>query len=416
MERIIIHVDMDAFFASVEIRDNPSLKGKPLIIGSLPKERGVVSTCNYEARKYGVHSAMNIKEAYRLCPNGIYMHPNYEKYKKVSEEIHAIWDSYATESEAIALDEAYLDVTETAKTVDGARLIAHTIKRRILDEIGLTCSVGVAYSKVAAKTASEEKKPDGYFEILSEKDFVDLGIDRGVDTLYTVGKKTTEKLNQNGIYTIRDIQEKKEKVIQLFGNRGEFIVNLSFGVDDRELKSYRPEDAQSISRETTFQKDVEDFELLKDVLFLLSLCVENQTRRYGLHGKGVSLKITYADMKTITRSKIVRSCEYAIEIYREAIKLLNQVEFQKIRLIGVGVYNLSDSEVKQLSFDDYLFEDESIEESTKREFDRLQNKYHLDFEKNISKLYKMETLFKTIEYMRKHSKTGKSLEEDSFDN
>ena len=143
MNQIIIHVDMDAFYASVEIRDNPSLRGKPLIIGSLPNERGVAATCSYEARKYGVRSGMNIKEAYMRCPGGIYMHPNFEKYRAVSAALHEIWDSYATASEAIALDEAYLDVTERAGSFDGACEIARTIKRRTFAELGLTCSVGV---------------------------------------------------------------------------------------------------------------------------------------------------------------------------------------------------------------------------------------------------------------------------------
>ena len=174
MEQIILHVDMDAFYASVEIRDNPSLKGKPLIIGSLPKERGVVATCSYEARTYGVRSGMNIKEAYRLCPKGIYMHPDYNKYKAVSQKLHEIWYSYASEAEAIALDEAYLDITEQAKDEEGARRIAQLIKQRTRNEVGLTCSVGLAYSKTAAKIASEEKKPNGYFEILNKVDIPPL--------------------------------------------------------------------------------------------------------------------------------------------------------------------------------------------------------------------------------------------------
>ncbi|MBR2545439.1 MAG: DNA polymerase IV, partial [Erysipelotrichaceae bacterium] len=162
MEQIIIHVDMDAFYASVETRDDPSLRGKPLIIGSLPHERGVVATCSYEARKFGVHSGMNIKEAYRLCPHGIYRHPDFNKYRTVSRQLHEIWYSYATAAQAVSLDEAYLDVTEQAGNLEGARQIAMTIKKRTREEIGLTCSVGVGYSKTAAKTASEEKKPDGY--------------------------------------------------------------------------------------------------------------------------------------------------------------------------------------------------------------------------------------------------------------
>ena len=185
---LIIHVDMDAFYASVEVRDNPELKGKPLIIGALPTERGVVATCSYEARKYGVHSAMNIKEAYRLCPHGIYMHGNFERYRAVSAELHKIWNDYASASEYVALDEAYLDVTETAGTVERAREFAQEIKRRVLEEQKLTCSVGLAYSKTAAKTASEEKKPNGYFEILTPDEFTNLLSERDVRALYTVGK------------------------------------------------------------------------------------------------------------------------------------------------------------------------------------------------------------------------------------
>ena len=157
MDQIIIHVDMDAFFASVEIRDNPALRGKPLIIGSLPQERGVVSTCSYEARKFGIHSAMNIKEAYRLCPQGIYMHGQYEKYRAVSNRLHEIWNEYADASEYVALDEAYLDVTESAGSWEKACEIARVIKRRTKEELRLTCSVGVAYSKTAAKAASEAR-------------------------------------------------------------------------------------------------------------------------------------------------------------------------------------------------------------------------------------------------------------------
>ena len=325
MNQIIIHVDMDAFYASVEMRDHPSLRGKPLIIGSMPNERGVVATCSYEARKYGIHSAMNIKEAYRRCPNGIYMHPNFDKYKAVSAQLHEIWNTYADASEYVALDEAYLDVTGKAKNFDGAREIAHTIKRRTRDELGLSCSVGVAYSKTAAKTASEEKKPDGYFEIPDEKAFVDLMAERDVRSLYTVGVKTAGKLHTAGIHTVRDIQEKREEVIRLLGKQGQWLTQIAFGMDNRKVVPYQPQNAKSISRELTFQEDVSNDVLLKDVLFLLSLCVDNRAKRYGLYGKGVTLKITFSDMKNITRSKAVMSCESAIEIYKEALQLFEQV-------------------------------------------------------------------------------------------
>ena len=154
-------MDMDAFYASVEARDDPALRGKPLIIGALPHERGVVATCSYEARKYGVRSAMNIREAFRLCPTGVYMHPNFDKYRAVSRRLREIWSDYTPALETVALDEAYLDVTQKALSWEKACAFAREIKRRTLEELRLTCSVGVAYSKTAAKTASEEKSPTG---------------------------------------------------------------------------------------------------------------------------------------------------------------------------------------------------------------------------------------------------------------
>ncbi|MBR2602946.1 MAG: DNA polymerase IV, partial [Clostridia bacterium] len=338
MDQIIIHVDMDAFYASVEVRDNPALRGKPLIIGSLPRERGVVATCSYEARRYGIHSAMNIKEAYRLCPSGIYMHPNFDKYRAVSQRLHAIWNTYADASETIALDEAYLDVTEKAGSWESACEIGKLIKQRTREELGLTCSVGVAYSKTAAKTASEEKKPDGYFEIPTPQVFMDLITDRDVRVLYTVGEKTAQKLNNAGFRTVRDIQERPSEVIRLLGKQGAWITRVAFGEDDRKVTAYRPEDAKSISRELTFQEDVSDIEYLKDVLLLLSLSVERRAARVGLYGEGVSLKLTFSNMKNITRSRGVPSTRFAADIYREAVQLLEQVQLQPVRLIGTGLY------------------------------------------------------------------------------
>ena len=394
---------MDAFYASVEVRDDPSLRGKPLMIGSLPNERGVIATCSYEARKYGIRSGMNVKEAYRLCPNGIYMRPNFDKYKAVSAQLHAIWDAYASVSEAIALDEAYLDVTEKAGTWDGAREIAHAIKRRTWEELHLTCSIGVAYSKTAAKTASEEKKPDGYFEILSSEEFVNLIIYRDVKVLYLVGNSTAEKLYASGIHTVRDIQQRQEDVIRLLGKQGGWITRIALGVDNRKVEPYRPEEAKSVGRELTFQKDVEDFELLKDVLFLLALNVKNRAKRVGLRGRGITLKLTYADMKSITRSRSPVACDSAIAIWREAIDLLSGVEKRSIRLIGISLYNLIAEEEPQLRMKE--FDDEKSpeqEEKTKRVFAALEERYHLDFAGHVEELYRTETLHKTAEYMRKH--------------
>ena len=403
VDQIILHVDMDAFYASVEIRDNPELAGKPLIIGSLPTERGVVATASYEARKYGVHSGMNIKEAYRLCPKGIYMHPNFDKYRAVSDQLHGIWNDYATAAESIALDEAYLDITETAGDWDGARKIAETIKRRTREEVHLTCSVGIAYSKTAAKTASEEKKPDGYFEIRTPEEFVDLIIDRDVRALYTVGARTAEKLKRVGITTVRDVRDRQDEVVRLLGKHGAHITKMAYGIDDRKVVPYDPMDTKSISRELTFQEDVSDFGLLDDVLFLLAMSVERRAKRKGLHGRGVTLKVTYADMKNITRSRIVVSSDSAATIWQEARDLLGQIENRPVRLIGAGVYNLTGDDGWQMSLEDYL--EESIDEKQQiidSKLAELGERYHLDFAGNLDKIFSGTTLYRTAEYMRKH--------------
>ena len=403
MNQIIIHVDMDAFYASVEVRDDPSLRGKPLIIGALPSERGVVATCSYEARKFGVHSGMSIKDAYRLCPRGIYRHPDFDKYRAVSHQLREIWRSYAAAMETIALDEAYLDVTEQAGNWEGAREIAQLIKRRTREELHLSCSVGLAYSKTAAKTASEEKKPDGYFEILSPKAFTDLIADRDVQVLYTVGEKTAQKLHAAGIRTVRDVQQRQEEVIRLLGKQGRWVTQIAFGIDDRSVTPYRPEDAKSIGGEITFQEDVSDYAFLKEVLFLLALNVENRVRRVGLHGKGVTLKLTYANMKSITRSRILEDCDDAVTIYREAEKLLEQVENKPVRLIGVSVYNLSGEEERQMNFSELLGEEPSDRAAEQtRLLAELQNHYSLDFEGHLEQLYHTQTLHRTVEYMRRH--------------
>lgn len=404
MDRLIIHVDMDAFYASVEIRDNPSLKGRPLIIGSLPSERGVVATCSYEARKYGVRSGMNIKEAYRLCPGGIYMHPDMEKYREVSLKLREIWREKASAMETIALDEAYLDVTEQAKDLQGARRIARRIKERTKAETGLTCSVGLAYSKTAAKTASEEKKPDGYFEIPSPADFVDLIIDRDVRVLYTVGEKTAARLHDAGIRTVRELREREDQVIRLLGKQGRWLIRLASGVDDRQVVPYRPQDARSISREVTFQEDVKDFSLLRDILVLLALCVKHRADRVGRLGNGVTLKLTYGNMKAITRSRLTYSCDYASDIYRTAAEMLEQVEKGPVRLIGLGLYNLSSGEEgRQVSVEELL---EDLPAQRQRELERLlaglKSRYGLDFAAHLEDIYRIGTLHRTVEYMRKN--------------
>ncbi len=405
MKQIIIHVDMDAFYASVEVRDDPSLAGKPLIIGALPTERGVVATCSYEARKYGVHSAMNIKEAYRRCPHGLYMHPNFEKYRSVSAQLRKIWYDYAVKMEPIALDEAYLDVTYSAGDFERAGEMAREIKAHTRSELGLTCSVGIAYSKTAAKTASEEKKPDGYFEIRTPEDFVNLMIDRDVKSLYTVGAKTAEKLNRLGIYTVRDIRDRKDEILDRFGKHGQLITELAFGIDDRKVIEYKPEDAKSLSREVTFQEDTDNYRMLDDVLVLLALSVEERAGRHNLHGKGVTLKLTYADMQSITRSKAITTECNSAAIYSETSKLLQQVVKRPVRLIGTGIYNLSAEEGRQMTLDDYLKDPgKGDQELIDKRLQEMQVRYGLDFAGHLEDIYHGRVLYRTIEYMRKHYK------------
>lgn len=403
--QIIIHVDMDAFFASVEIRDNPSLRGKPVIIGSLPGERGVVSTCSYEARRYGVRSAMNIKEAYRRCPNGIYLHPNFRKYQETSEQIHGIWDEYADVSETVALDEAYLDVTASAKTFEKAAETARNIQKRISEEVGLGCSVGVGYSKTSAKTASEEKKPGGFYEIATPEAFVDLIIDRDVRTLYTVGRKTAEKLRGAGIGTVRELRENEDRVIALLGNHGRALIDLAHGIDDAKVTPRLPESARSVSREITFQHDVADYGFLKDVLLLLAFSVEERAKRYGLHGNGIVLKITYGNMESITRTRSAASCDDAAVIYRKTSEMLDAVEKHPVRLIGAGICNIDNGKFRQLTLDD-IFEIATGERraAIKEGLDRLKERYGIDFAGCMPAVYG-ERLRNIVERMRTQTRT-----------
>ena len=365
--RIIIHVDMDAFYASVEMRDDKTLIGKPLIIGSMPNERGVVATCNYEARKYGIRSGMNIKEAFNRCPKGIFKHPNFDKYRSVSNSLHKILESYTDITEYIALDEGYLDLTGKVSSWEEAGKIGHEIKKRVRNELSLTCSVGLAYSKTAAKTASEEKKPDGYFEIRTREDFV---------------KK-------------------------FMGKQGEYLVDLAFGYDDRKVTPYREEDTKSISKEFTFQKDVSSFKLLDDVLFILAFRVEERAKRLGLYGEGVSLKITYSDMKSITRSMLVDECSNdAYTIYENASMLLKNVKKGEIRLIGTGIYHLREEEGRQLSFNDiFSGERDIISKKVEDRWRELKNYYKIDFDeiKNSS------NRLKTYEYIEKMREVMESM-------
>jgi len=352
MNYTVIHVDMDAFFAAVEVRDNPELQGKPLIIGALPHERGVVSTCSYEARKYGVRSAMSIKEAYRRCPHGIYMHPNGHKYKAASDVIRKIWLTYTDLAEFVSIDEGFLDVTGTACHFGGARKIGLAIKERTKEETGLTCSVGIGYTMMSAKLASEEKKPDGFFEILDAKALRDVIIDRNVRIIYGIGPKTAETLQSGGIITVRDVLDNKRKVVELLGNQGQHFIDLAEGKDNRRVTPYFEGEAKSVSRETTFQNDITDFEYLKDALRLLARELSLNIRFEGTYARTVTLKVKYSNMKQITRSKSGEVVNRSKDIYDIIVSMLDTIEKRPVRLVGIGLSGFEESDYRQMTLDE----------------------------------------------------------------
>ena len=392
-------MDMDAFYAAVEIRDNPELAGLPLIIGSLPHERGVVATCSYEARVYGVRSAMSIKEAYRLCPNGIYMHPNSDKYIKASRQIRKIWDVYTDLVENVSLDEGYLDVTHSAHLFGGASEIGRSIKQEVLRQVGLTCSVGIGYSMMSAKIASEEKKPDGFFEITDADTLKKLIIDRSVRIVYGVGVQMASVLNQNGIHTVRDILNNQERIKELLGRQGAEIILLANGVDSRRVLT--PPKSKSLGREHTFQKDIADFEYLRDALRMIARRLCFKIKSDNIYCKTVTLKVTFANMKQITRSKTIAPTNSLNDIFGVANTLLDKVERRTIRLIGISLSGFVNSQAKQLSlFDDFD--------------DRQENLEDLIF--SLQKKYGLDKVYTAGEKLAKQRLFGGSdeIEEDSF--
>lgn len=354
MDKKIIHLDMDAFFAAVEIRDNPALLGKPVIIGALPKTRGVVSTCNYEARKYGIHSAMSIAEAYSRCPNGVYLKPNGYKYALESEKIHRIMAGYTDIIEYVSLDEGYMDVTSSEKLFGGAEQIARELKRRIFEETGLSCSVGIGYSCFAAKTASEEKKPDGFFVISNREFFVNLIKDRKIEVLHGIGKKTATRLYERGLRTVSDLQRLDFNALDFLGVAGREIIKHAKGIDEREVTPN--EEAKSVGREYTFQTDIKNREEIEEILHFISRQVSDRLKSKDLEGKTVTLKLKFSDMKQISRSHTGTFTNSASEIRDAANELLREVEILKpVRLVGISVSNMKDeTKARQLSFDDFL--------------------------------------------------------------
>jgi len=332
---------MDAFFAAVEIRDNPKLKGKPVIIGSDPRQtggRGVVSTCSYEARAFGVHSAMSSKEAYERCPQAIFISGNYEKYKTVGLEIRAIFKRYTDLIEPMSIDEAYLDVTENKLGIKSAVKIARLIQQDIWQELHLTASAGVSYNKFLAKMASDYQKPYGLTVILPDQaqEFLKQ---MDIAKFHGVGKKTVERLHEMSIYTGEDLLAVSEvTLIDRFGRLGFDLYRKARGIHNSPVKANRIR--KSIGKEKTYGKILHVEEDIKKELTLLSEKVAHNLSQQGKAGKIIILKIRYADFSTLTRRKsFPQATQDASQISQTALQLYEELaEKEKgIRLLGVTV-------------------------------------------------------------------------------
>jgi DNA polymerase IV len=347
LSRTILHVDMDAFYASVEQRDHPEWAGKPVIVGSDPKDgkgRGIVATCSYEARKFGVHSAQPISKAWKLCPQGVYVIPDMDKYARVSERVMDILQSFTSQMEQVSIDEAFLDVTASRRLLGTGVEIARKIKARIKGELGLTASVGVASNKFIAKVASDLEKPDGLVivECGREKEFLaPLPIRR----LWGVGPKTELVLKQMGLERIGQIAAMPHSsMIAKMGKSGERLWQLSQGIDDRPVES--EEGCKSIGHEITFEQDTNDAELLERTLLDLSERVARRLRSGSLWGRTVAIKYRKSDFSTFTRRiTLAHPADTSEKIFPEALKLFKSLfcEGVYVRLIGVSVSNLEQS-------------------------------------------------------------------------
>ncbi len=345
VQRKIIHVDMDAFYASVEQMDHPELKGKPLAVGG-SEVRGVVSAASYEARKFGVRSAMSGIQAKRNCPNLIFVRPRFDRYKEISQKIRKIFYEYTDLVEPLSLDEAYLDVTQNKKGNPSATLIAQEIRKRIYEEVGLTASAGISVNKFVAKIASDYNKPNGQKTVNPEEveDFLEQ---LDIKKFYGIGKVTTEKMYQHGIFTGKDLKSKsREYLEQHFGKSGGFYYNIVRGIHNSEVKPNRV--SKSVAAEHTFNENLTSEIFMQERLERIAGELEKRLKRYDISGKTITIKIKYSDFTTQTRSKTLPYFiadkgllfEYAKELlYQERLK-------DSVRLLGISLSNLN-TEIKK---------------------------------------------------------------------
>jgi len=339
--RKIIHIDMDAFFASVEQRDNPLLKGRPVAVGG-NRSRGVVAAASYEARKYGVHSALPSVIAYRRCPEIIFIKPRFEVYQSVSRQLLKVFEEYTDLVEPLSLDEAYLDVTENKIGLPSASLIAKAIKQKIYDETHLTCSAGISINKFLAKTASDINKPDGLTLIRPEdaEDFVEK---IKVEKIFGVGNVTAKKMRRMGILTGKDLKSKNLPFLtKNFGKQGIYFFNISRAIDDRPVNPDRIR--KSVSVENTFNTDLETWDEVRNATVELCQELERRLSKSSIKGRTVVLKIKYHDFTQLTRSKTSSRWMGKVEDFWplvEGILTEDQLISKSIRLLGVGLTSLN---------------------------------------------------------------------------
>lgn len=351
--QVIVHVDMDAFFASVEQLHHPEWRGKPVIVGADPREgrgRGVVSTASYEARKYGIHSAMPISKAYRLCPHGIYVAPHGKLYSDYSKQIFEILYHFTPIVEILSIDEAFLEVTGSLHLFNSIENLGKEIKKQIFEVTKLTASLGIAPNKSVAKIASDFIKPDG-LTIVSQEDIQKFLDPLPITKLFGVGKKMHEILQHLGINTVKDLCNYPKAFLEdKFGEMGAHIYNMARGIDDRRVQI--DDEIKSISHETTFETDLVDEEHLNNTMLHLAAKVGQRLRKRNLKGKTIQLKIRFDDFTTFTRRKtLVNYTHLTDDIYKIGLKMLKEFyPLEKpIRLIGIGVSHIIDEKGMQIS-------------------------------------------------------------------
>ena len=350
---MILHIDMDAFYASVEIRDNPDLRGRPVVVGGSASGRGVVCAASYEARKFGIQSAMPASQALKRCPDAVFLRPRMSHYAAESAKIREIFERYTSLVEPLSLDEAFLDVSGSERLFGDAVTIAKAIKQSIRDELNLPCSAGVAPNKFLAKVASDLEKPDGLTVVPADAVDQFLG-PLSVSRVWGVGPKTEERLRIFGVQTVSQLRGlTKSQLDRAFGANGNHFWRLARGLDTRPVVPDRV--AKSISHETTFSQDVSDVDALRAWLRELTDQVGRRLRRHKIVGRTVKLKLRYDDFRTISRSTTLSKPESSSEVlWQEAAQLLDRAlteSRQAVRLLGMGVGQLSEpSKVQQQLF------------------------------------------------------------------